>query len=274
MIYNECWCSSVDYEKFSRFRTKFFDRTSPKIEIVKCTNCGTVRMHDNALNEIPDYQQSYEYQKLSGRHFRTIEIISQNLQGTSILDVGCNTGILLSGIQEMVPGIQKLKGIDLDKQAIDIGKKKYRLDLEQKNLHEVEEKYDNIVLCHTLEHIPDLQRTFRKLNSLSNPNGKLFISVPNIKSLNARVALRMWKSLSPQYHLWYFDVHTLTKCLKEFLPEFEIIHASSYFTWAPFYYSEPVWKFMRNKTPGIVEKLESNFLGDQLDVVLRKPQNK
>lgn len=273
MIYKICWCGSYEFKKFSKFRTKILQHTSPEIEIVKCTNCGTVRMYNNALDKIPNYQQSYEYQKLSGRHFRTIEIISKNSKGTSILDVGCNTGILLSGIHETIPQIQKLKGIDLDRQAIDIGKRKYNLDLEPKNLYDVEETYDNVVLCHTLEHIPNLLETFKKLESLINPDGRLFISVPNIKSLNARVALRMWKSLSPQYHLWYFDIHSITKCLKEFLPEFEIIHSSSYFTWAPLYYSETVWNMMQKNMPGWVKKLETKFLDDQLDVALKKMKN-
>jgi len=273
MIYNICWCGSYDFKTFSKFRTKFLQRTSPKIEIVRCRNCGTIRMYDNALDEIPNYQQSYDYQKLSGRHFRTIEIIAQNYIGSSILDIGCNTGILLSGIQKTIPQIQKLKGIDLDKKAIVVGKKKYKLDLEPKNLYDVEENYNNVVLCHTLEHIPNLPGTFKKLESLIKPDGRLFISVPNINSLNARVALRMWKSLSPQYHLWYFDIHSITKCLKEFLPDFEIIHTSSYFTWAPLYYSEPVWKMMQKNMSGVIKTLENKFLGDQLDVVLRKMKN-
>ncbi|MEZ5104222.1 MAG: class I SAM-dependent methyltransferase [Draconibacterium sp.] len=273
MIYEKCWCGSGEFKKHAGFRIKFFDRSSPKIEIVECKNCRTIRMYDNSLKAIPDYQSSYEYQKLSGRHSRTIQTIAQNYFGTSVLDVGCNTGILLSGVKNELPQIGKLKGIDLDEKAIITGKEKYGLDLEAKDLAELDGKYDNIILCHTLEHILELEETFQKLDELLNPNGRLFFSVPNIKSFNARTALRLWKSLSPKYHLWYFDINSMTKCFNKFLPEYKVIHSSSYFTWAPLYYSEPVWKIMRKQTPGLVEKLENNFWGDQLDVALQKPGN-
>lgn len=273
MIFDKCWCGSSEYKTFAQFRTKFRDSGSPRIKIVKCKSCGTVRMYDNTLDVIPDYIESYEYRKLSGRHLRSINIIKQFAKPGSILDVGCNTGMLLNGIKENVKELKVFKGIDLDSNAIKLGIERTGLDLETKNLYDLEGMFDNIVLCHTFEHIPELEKFLAELDNRLNPGGKIFISVPNINSFNARAALRIWKALAWQFHLWYFDQNSIARCFKQSLPGYKLIHSSSFFTWPPLYYSAPVWKYLTKNNQKFVGKLESRFLGDQLDVVIEKNTN-
>jgi 2-polyprenyl-3-methyl-5-hydroxy-6-metoxy-1,4-benzoquinol methylase len=165
--------------------------------------------------------------------------------------------------------LKRAKGVDLDSNAIEIGKKKFGLDLEAIDASKLKEKYDNIVLCHTLEHVPDLKLFAKTLDRLLMPGGKIFISVPNIGSIGANYFLRFWPALSPAFHLWYFDAQTIAKYFTETLPEYQHIETSSCFIWKPMVFPLFYWKSI-NKNQKI-NKLEDMMKGDQLDFVVSKP---
>jgi 2-polyprenyl-3-methyl-5-hydroxy-6-metoxy-1,4-benzoquinol methylase len=270
MKFPKCWCGSEAYSVYSQFNTKLFNKGGFKIKVAKCNDCGTVRMYDNGLNKIPDYETAYYYEKISGRHLRTISIISDYFYGNSILDIGCNTGMLLNEIQNRIPSLKRFKGVDLDSNAINIGRQKYGLDLEAVDAKQLEEKFDNIVLCHTLEHVPDLRDFAVTLDRLLNPGGRIFISVPNIESLGAKYFLRFWPALSPMYHLWYFDASSVKKYFNTMLPVYVHLKTSSYFVWKPLIFPAFYWKriIKNDKKIGF---LEQQMKGDQLDFVVSKP---
>ncbi len=270
MIYARCWCTSSDFQIYARFSVNITKLGSPRITIVKCNSCGTIRMHDNGHEGLPEYEGSYEYQTLSGRHQRSIALIDQFHAPGTLLDIGCNTGVLLSGVRKNVPGISGCVGIDVDETAVNIGKNRYQLDLRAISLGQLDTKFDNIVLCHTLEHIEELSELAQKIDNLLNPNGKLFISVPNIEALSAKWFLQAWKGLSYKYHIWYFDRKTITRCFASIFPQHEIIHRSSYLIWPILNCPAPAWRLFKRVMPGLVRGLELRFLGDQLDLVMQR----
>jgi SAM-dependent methyltransferase len=61
-----------------------------------------------------------------------------------------------------------------------------------------------------LEHLSSLERDIGLLRSVLKPSGKIFITVPDVKSLMARFSGKRW-SMFLLEHLWYFDVRTLDK---------------------------------------------------------------
>ncbi|MBW8049396.1 MAG: class I SAM-dependent methyltransferase [Cytophagales bacterium] len=269
-----CWCGKRSYLIFSQFRTKIFQpQKSLKLKIVKCDQCDTVRMLDNSIEGEPDYESSYNYNQIGGRHFRTISIIDKYATGKSILDIGCNTGILLNEIKQKIPRLKYFKGIDLDSRAIEMGIIKYNLDLEAKAVEGLNGKFDNIVLCHTLEHVLNLPEFLKILNDLLNPGGMLFISVPNIQSLAASrlPGIRFWGALAPQYHVWYFDEASLSKCFHDLLPNYKPLHTSTFFIWKPIFYPNFYWSYLKKR--GKIQKWETKMKGDQLDFVVSKPQS-
>ncbi len=266
MKLSRCWCGSETHTPFARFNTKPFTNKGLKVRIVKCTECGTVRMFDNGSDQAADYETAYNYEKISGRHLRTISIINEYCTGKSILDIGCNTGMLLNEIKKRIPALTKFTGTDLDPVAIDIGRQKYGLDLMAGDAESLTGKFDNIVMCHTLEHIADLEKAAKTIDRLLNPGGRLFIAVPNIESLGTRYLLRFWPGLSPKYHLYYFSDHTIKKYMLHVLPHYDHLHSSSFFIWKPLFFPTFIWKKSDKK------KLESQMKGDQLDVVFGKPE--
>jgi SAM-dependent methyltransferase len=80
---------------------------------------------------------------------------------------------------------------------------------------------DAIVLHHVFEHVPDPRRVLMELAPLLAHDGRLFIEVPNVASLRARLSgglLRERLDLDERHraypiHLWYFAPATLRRLL-------------------------------------------------------------
>src|SRR5581483_10801946 len=87
----------------------------------------------------------------------------------NVLDIGCASGYFL----EVLRGDGwKVQGIELDPRMIDVLKTKSipaytnAFDTFQSN-----EKYHLITLFDVLEHLPDIQDTFKRLSALLHPDG-------------------------------------------------------------------------------------------------------
>lgn len=115
-----------------------------------------------------------------------LDILPEN-KSTEILDIGCGLCDLLFQLKNL--GYHNLKGIDISKEAFEIGNKN-GLDVEIiKSIEEYacneSKKYDFIILSHVLEHI-DKNNIIPTLTiikeKLLKPNGNLFIRVPNAQS--------------------------------------------------------------------------------------------
>ena len=267
----QCWCGCEDFRKYEYFRKGIVKDYSRKIKIVKCLNCGTVRMFDNGLLGEPHYNDSYIYGNVSPRHKKVVSLVNTYSSGESLIDVGCNTGVLLNAIKDNVLKLKRFKGIDIDSKAIEIGREKTNLDLEAKYIEDETGKFDNVVLCHVLEHVPDFKSFFNKVDDILSDNGKIYISVPNVDSVGARQSLRLWNGLSPDFHLWYFNINTLKECINKFLPNNRIVHQSSFFIWKPPLYPRFIWNYIvKNNYDSLIEESGDKFKGDQIDLVIEK----
>lgn len=56
---------------------------------------------------------------------------------------------------------------------------------------ELEPRYDNIFLIHTLEHLDDPQSVLERISRWLSPKGKLFIAVPNANAPSRQIAVKM-----------------------------------------------------------------------------------
>jgi SAM-dependent methyltransferase len=108
--------------------------------------------------------------------------------GSVVLDVGCNAGYLGRYLKEEKNCV--CDGIDLDPVALKKAKPYYR------NLYQIDLfkddfslgfTYDFILFVDILEHLPNPERTLKKLVRNLKPKGKAIICLPNI----ARFELRL-----------------------------------------------------------------------------------
>lgn len=124
-------------------------------------------------------------------------------QGT-LLDVGSGTGAFVS---EMKQAGWNVTGLEPDEDARAVGKQSYNIDLTDitQFYHLPAASYDAITLWHVLEHVHDMHGYVAKLKLLLKENGKLFIAVPNYKSLDAAIYKECWAAYDVPRHLYHFS---------------------------------------------------------------------
>jgi SAM-dependent methyltransferase len=106
------------------------------------------------------------------------------LEGKSLLEIGCSYGAGLSSLKET--GAQ-LTGYDYDERCLNFGRTFTGLDLRPGGIKSAVNEgkpYDVVVLRHVLEHFLNPFEECLLLRSLLNQNGILFVEVPGIFNLN------------------------------------------------------------------------------------------
>ena len=75
--------------------------------------------------------------------------------------------------------------------------------------------FDVITAWDVLEHLPDLESYMVAISDLLEPGGHFFATVPNVKSIVAKLSGASWNLILLE-HLWYFSPHTLERFLVRF----------------------------------------------------------
>lgn len=127
-------------------------------------------------------------EKYDENYFKTFYLNKlPNDKNCLILDIGCGNGKYLNILKKN--GYQKLYGIDISSEQIELAKKSNLTNVECIDaidfLKNVKEKYDVILLIDVLEHL-DLNPSIELINLIYKAlkkDGKLFIQVPNALSL-------------------------------------------------------------------------------------------
>lgn len=95
-------------------------------------------------------------------------------EGSSILEIGCGTGSLLSCLAPKY-GV----GIDISSEIVEIAQQKYShftfYQMDAENI-ELDEKFDFIVITDTLGYLEDIQRAFKELWKVSHPETRIIIT--------------------------------------------------------------------------------------------------
>lgn len=150
-------------------------------------------------------------------------ILSLIKPNTTLLDIGCNSGLLGQSL--------KLKnitcdGIDINPKLLQQAKKYYRhlylKDLYQPKLNlSKNTKYDYIVLSDILEHLPRPDLVLIDLKKYLNKNGEIIISLPNIARFEVRYDLIFGKfnyttgGILSSDHLRFFTYDSATKLFNQ-----------------------------------------------------------
>ena len=59
-------------------------------------------------------------------------------------------------------------------------------------------------MWHVLEHVYDLKKDIKVIHSILKPDGRVFIAVPNMNSLDARHYKKYWAAYDVPRHLYHF----------------------------------------------------------------------
>ncbi len=206
----------------SHRRTKVFEKQG--YDFLRCGECSLVR-----LEPVPDektlaqvYESSYDdgaYRTFADAHQirlahaeARLDIVAPHASEGPWLDVGCSTGAFLDAASRR--GID-IDGLDVSASAVETargrGLNAFHAAAES---FEPERRYAYITGFDVLEHVVDPGAFLDRIHGWLAPRGRIALTVPDIKSIHARLMGRHWYYYSPPLHITYFDRATATKMME------------------------------------------------------------
>lgn len=163
-----------------------------------------------------------------------LDIVAKYKSKGSLLDIGCAFGHLLEVAQER--GWESY-GIEVSEYAANETRKKIGVDKVMignfMDLSLPKVRFDVIIIVDLIEHIYDVNATFKKCKELLKDNGLLVIVTPDIDSLSRKCFRKYWPHFNEQ-HVIYFS----KRCVKRILDinGFRLLNMSNFKKALNFYY--------------------------------------
>lgn len=163
-----------------------------------CDNCGYI--FDNprpTVVAITDYYsdtENYDFwlEEEDGRDAmwrRRLSLSLPFVDKGKLLDIGTGTGQFLDIAKKNF----EVFGTEVSEKAIEIGKEKYQLEIDQGELGDIKykEKFDLLTMFHVLEHVPSPKETIEQCSQNLVEGGYIVIAVPN--------DVKCWKRLAKHF---------------------------------------------------------------------------
>ncbi|MBM4267312.1 MAG: class I SAM-dependent methyltransferase [Deltaproteobacteria bacterium] len=193
-------------------------------DFVRCASCSLVR-----LDPVPDeatlrevYERSYEdglyavFANASDVRSATadarVAAVAPHAPEGPWLEVGCSAGAFLEAAGRA--GVD-IDGFDLSQVAVDAAQRR-GLSAVQATAESFvpQRRYACVVAFDVLEHLIDPNSLLERAHDWIAPGGRIALTVPDIKSPQARLMRRHWYYYAPPVHISYFDRGTVTRLLE------------------------------------------------------------
>lgn len=208
------------------------------MEIYKCPRCG-LGVTQNLKTQNSDYHRDETYieeESLFKNIFlkRVNKILKFKKRGKA-MEIGCSTGLMLSLLQDRG---WEISGVEISKKAAEAAKKwGVNIIINDFMKVNIKEKFDVIILNHTLEHLENPAEVIKKVKNLLSPGGLIYIDVPNFGGLSAKLLGNNWPLLLPSEHLWHFTEKSLKILLEKLGFKIKFIEKAS----GVWDYNNPLW---------------------------------
>lgn len=208
-------CGSTTFEPWER---------GQPLDLQRCTGCALVRLNTGEQTEIYFNQVEdnffgdgylrrrglFSEQFLLHKATHRIRVIQRFMSSGRLLEIGSGTGELLHvATQEGYDAV----GLDYSETLVRYVREKYgvQANVGDVNTASVSNTFDIVVMSHVLEHTTDPQCTLHSIRQRLNPEGLLYVAVPNLDCWESR--FHGWGAYEP-YHLWYFAPANLRRLLE------------------------------------------------------------
>lgn len=198
-----------------------------QFEVFCCEDCGFRFTQDFPIEaeigryyETPDYISHSDTKKgivnnlyhlvrkrMLNRKAQLISHLSGKNSG-KLLDIGTGTGYFSNFMKQKG---WEVTAIEKSPQARAFAKEHFGLDiLDESRLKGLPAgSFDVITLWHVMEHLEQLNETWKLLYDLLSDKGILIIAVPNCKSYDAEKYKENWAAYDVPRHLWHFTPNTM-----------------------------------------------------------------
>jgi 2-polyprenyl-3-methyl-5-hydroxy-6-metoxy-1,4-benzoquinol methylase len=206
---------------------------------VRCRGCGLVQMNPQPLGpavlrryreghgdaylryELTNEAAFLRLQELAleDAGFPALEAALKKRGKPAVLDIGCAAGALLNVLRDRG---WKTAGVEISP-AAEYARRERGLDVKSRPLEENQfagDHFDLVLASHLIEHLSDPGAFVREVCRITAPEGRFFVTTPNIAGFQARLFRGRWRSAIFD-HLYLFSVKTLSRLLREngFTPE-------------------------------------------------------
>lgn len=110
----------------------------------------------------------------------------------SVLELGCYNGDMTRQILDYFPAVT---AIEAASELAEMVRQRFPARVQVVNATfedaQLEQRFDNVFLVHTLEHLDHPIEILAKIRQWLSPSGRLFVAVPNANALSRQIAVRM-----------------------------------------------------------------------------------
>lgn len=150
-----------------------------------------MRDHNQEYQDNAGRKYSYDFDTIVRRYLLRTFAPHFNVAGAT-LEMGCYRGDMTEQILGYFPAISVMEA---STELAGLVKARFdgRVEVMVSTFEDAApaSKFDNIFLIHTLEHLDEPVAILSKIRSWLNPNGKLFVAVPNANALSRQIAVKM-----------------------------------------------------------------------------------
>ena len=196
---------------------------------VRCASCGLVQINPQPVAE--------EIKRRYGENYLTYELENEDAffnlqllgladtgfdklefgdkgQKPRVLDIGCATGKLLACLREKG---WETTGVEISAPQAEYCRHNRNLDVKSLPLEEnrfPSGAFDAVLASHLIEHLNAPAALVREVSRILTPEGRFFVTTPNIAGFQSRLFKDRWRSAIPD-HLYLFSIATLSRLLAE-----------------------------------------------------------
>lgn len=229
-------CGKTEHEKFMTCKDHY--ASGEEFDLYKCKNCGflftqnfPVEAEIGKYYDTPDYISHTNtrkgimnkiYHRVRQKMFKEkARIIAKGLPYGSgiLLDIGSGTGHFIDYMFHQLNW--EAIGLEKNEQAREYARKELKVEVYE-TMEKVTKSLDDgdpsglipinvVTMWHSMEHIEDLNETWKAIDKLLEPEGKLIIAVPNYTSADAQKYGNLWAAYDVPRHLWHFTPETMKK---------------------------------------------------------------
>jgi SAM-dependent methyltransferase len=128
---------------------------------------------------------------------------------STVLDFGAGEGHLVHALRAR--GL-RAEGVEPFPAGREAARERYGLELLE--ALPADRRFDLVTLVHALEHVPEPVSTLTRLREVLEPQGLVFVEVPNAASVDMHRAVRRREILDLPVHLFHFSPETLVRVIE------------------------------------------------------------